>query len=200
MIDLDDIRLRWQQTAPLLDERDRRLFAANEAMAHGHGGVMAVSAATGLARSTINRGIREVCSNCNEVVKRVRRPGAGRKTAVAHQPGLPAALETLIEDAIRGDPCSPLRWVSRSQRRLVKALAEQGFRASQWVVAKLLRDMKYSCQANRKTREGSNHPDRDAQFQHINATVKAAIATGEPAISVDTKKKGVLQRHERSSL
>jgi hypothetical protein len=189
VIDLDDIRLRWQQTAPLLDERDRRLFAANEAMAHGHGGVMAVSAATGLARSTINRGIREVCSNRNEVVKRVRRPGAGRKTAVTHQPGLPAALETLIEDAIRGDPCSPLRWVSRSQRHLVKALAEQGFRASQWVVAKLLRDMKYSCQANRKTREGSNHPDRDAQFQHINATVKAAIAAGEPAISVDTKKK-----------
>ena len=116
MIELDDIRLRWQQTAPLLDERDRRLFAANEAMAHGYGGVMAVSAATGLARSTINRGIREVRSACNEVVKRVRRPGAGRKTAVTHQPDLPAALETLIEDAIRGDPCSPLRWVSRSQR------------------------------------------------------------------------------------
>ena len=192
MIEIDDIRLRWQQTAPLLDERDRRLFAANEAMAHGYGGVMAVSAATGLARSTINRGIREVCANRNEVVHRVRRTGAGRKTAVTHQPGLPAALETLIEDAIRGDPCSPLRWVSRSQRHLVKALAEQGFRASQWVVAKLLRDMKYSCQANRKTREGSNHPDRDAQFQHINATVKAAIAAGEPAISVDTKKKALV--------
>ena len=189
MIDVDDIQLRWQQTAPLLDERDRRLFAANEAMALGYGGVMAVSAATGLARSTINRGIREVCANRNEVVQRVRRPGAGRKTAVTHQPGLPAALETLIEDAIRGDPCSPLRWVSRSQRHLVQALAEQGFRASQWVVARLLRDMKYSCQANRKTREGSNHPDRDAQFQHINMTVKAAIAAGEPAISVDTKKK-----------
>jgi hypothetical protein len=189
VIDVDDIQLRWQQTAPLLDERDRRLFAANEAMALGYGGVMAVSAATGLARSTINRGIREVCANRNEVVQRVRRPGAGRKTAVTHQPGLPAALETLIEDAIRGDPCSPLRWVSRSQRHLVKALAEQGFRASQWVVARLLRDMKYSCQANRKTREGANHPDRDAQFQHINMTVKAAIAAGEPAISVDTKKK-----------
>jgi Rhodopirellula transposase DDE domain len=189
VIDVDDIQLRWQQTAPLLDERGRRLFAANEAMAHGYGGVMAVSAATGLARSTINRGIREGCANRNEVVQRVRRPGAGRKTAVTHQPGLPAALETLIEDAIRGDPCSPLRWVSRSQRHLVKALAEQGFRASQWVVARLLRDMKYSCQANRKTREGSNHPDRDAQFQHINVTVKAAIAAGEPAISVDTKKK-----------
>jgi hypothetical protein len=189
VIDVDDIQLGWQQTAPLLDERDRRLFAANEAMALGYGGVMAVSAATGLARSTINRGIREVCANRNEVVQRVRRPGAGRKTAVTHQPGLPAALETLIEDAIRGDPCSPLRWVSRSQRHLVQALAEQGFRASQWVVARLLRDMKYSCQANRKTREGSNHPDRDAQFQHINMTVKAAIAAGEPAISVDTKKK-----------
>jgi hypothetical protein len=189
VIDVDDIQLRWQQTAPLLDERDRRLFAANEAMALGYGGVMAVSAATGLARSTINRGIREVCASRNEVVQRVRRPGAGRKTAVTHQPGLPAALETLIEDAIRGDPCSPLRWVSRSQRHLVQALAEQGFRASQWVVARLLRDMKYSCQANRKTREGSNHPDRDAQFQHINMTVKAAIAAGEPAISVDTKKK-----------
>ena len=108
---------------------------------------------------------------------------------VAHQPGLPAALETLIEDAIRGDPCSPLLWVSRSQRHLVKALAELGFKASQCVVANLLREMKYSCQANRKTREGGNHPVRDAQFEHINATVKAAIAAGEPAISVDTKKK-----------
>ena len=128
MIDLDYIRLRWQQTAPLLDERDRRVFAANEAMAHGYGGVMAVSAATGLARRTINRGMREVCSNRNEIVTRVCWPGAGRKTAVTHHPGLPAALETLIEDAIRGDPCSPLRWVSRSQRHLVKALRSRGSR------------------------------------------------------------------------
>ena len=119
----------------------------------------------------------------------MRRPGGGRKSAVVHQPGLPAALEALIEDAIRGDPCSPLRWVSRSLRHLVKALAAQGFEASQRVVANLLRELNYSCQANRKTREGSNHPDRDAQFEHINATVKAAIAAGEPAISVDTKKK-----------
>jgi hypothetical protein len=119
----------------------------------------------------------------------VRRGGGGGKSAVAHQPGLPAALEALIEDAIRGDPCSPLRWVSRSLRHLVKALSAQGFQASQRVVANLLRDLKYSCQANRKTREGSNHPDRDAQFAHINTTVKAAIAAGQPAISVDTKKK-----------
>ena len=189
MIDVDDIRSRFDQAAEFLDERGRRLFAANEALAHGYGGVMAASAATGLARSTINRGIRELRSASNPIGSRIRRPGGGRKSAVTHQPGLPAALETLIEDAIRGDPCSPLRWVSRSLRQLVKALAAQGFKASQRVVANLLRELEYSCQANRKTREGGKHPDRDAQFAHINATVKAAVRAGEPAISVDTKKK-----------
>jgi len=189
MIDLAAIQLRWKQSVAFLDERGRRLFAANEAQREGPGCVTAVSRATGLARSTINRGIRELRSGRNEIGSRVRRPGAGRKSAVAHQPGLPAALERLIEDAIRGDPCSPLLWISRSQRHLVKALSAQGFQASQRVVANLLRELNYSCQANRKTREGGNHPDRDAQFAHINATVKAAIAAGEPAISVDTKKK-----------
>lgn len=189
MIDVDDIRLRWRQAEVLLDERGRRLLAANEALAHGYGGVSAVAKATGLARSTINHGIRELRVGRNEIGSRIRRAGGGRKSAVTHQPNLPAALETLIEDAIRGDPCSPLRWVSRSLRHLVKALAAQGFKASQRVVANLLRELHYSCQANRKTREGGNHPDRDAQFAHINATVKAAIAAGEPAISVDTKKK-----------
>jgi hypothetical protein len=189
VIDVDDIRLRWRQAEVLLDERGRRLLAANEALAHGYGGVSAVAKATGLARSTINHGIRELRVGRNEIGSRIRRAGGGRKSAVTHQPNLPAALETLIEDAIRGDPCSPLRWVSRSLRHLVKALAAQGFKASQRVVANLLRELHYSCQANRKTREGGNHPDRDAQFAHINATVKAAIAAGEPAISVDTKKK-----------
>jgi hypothetical protein len=131
---------------------DGGCFVANEAMAQGHGGVTATAAATGLARSTINRGIAELRSGHNEIGERVRRPGGGRKSAVAHQPGLPGALEALIEDAIRGDACSPLRWVSRSLRHLVKALAAQGFQASQRVVANLLREMKYSCQANRKTR------------------------------------------------
>jgi len=189
VIDIDDIRSRYRQAAEFLDERGRRLFAANEAVAQGYGGVTATAAATGLARSTINDGIRELRAGRNDIGNRIRRCGGGRKSAVALQPGLPAALETLIEDAIRGDPCSPLRWVSRSQRHLVKALAAQGFQASQRVVANLLRGLNYSCQANRKTREGANHPDRDAQFAHINATVKAAIADGEPAISVDTKKK-----------
>jgi hypothetical protein len=165
------------------------LFAANEALALGPGGVKATAEATGLARSTIGRGLVELRAGRNEIGNRVRRPGGGRKSAVAHQPDLPAALEGLIEDAIRGDPCSPLRWVSRSLRHLVTALAAQGFQASQRVVAGRLHHWHYTCQANRKTREGSRHPDRDAQFQHINATVKAAIAAGQPAISVDTKKK-----------
>ena len=189
MINVDEIRLRWQLAAPFLDERGRRLFAANEVLALGRGGVTATSRATGLARSTINRGIDELQSAGNAIDRRVRRPGGGRKRAVVHQPGLPAALEALIEAAIRGDPCSPLRWVSRSQRQLVKSLAERGFKASQRVVANLLHALNYSCQANSKTREGGKHPDRDAQFNHINATVKAAINAGEPAISVDTKKK-----------
>jgi hypothetical protein len=192
VIDIDDIRMRWQHVAVHLDERGRRLFAANEALGWHYGGVTATAEATGLARSTINRGIRELRSSRSEIAGRIRRPGGGRKSAVAHQPNLPAALEALIDDAIRGDPCSSLRWVSRSLRHLVKALAAQGFKASQRVVANLLRELNYSCQANRKTREGANHPDRDAQFAHINAMVKAAISAGEPAISVDTKKKEVL--------
>ncbi len=158
-------------------------------MSAGRGGVTAVSTATGIARSTINRGVAELKAACIEPVGRIRRPGGGRKRAVDHQPGLLPALEALIEAAIRGDPETPLRWVSRSQRNIAEALRRQGFEVSQKLVGVLLRQLEYSCQANRKTREGTSHPDRDAQFEHINATVKAAIAAGEPAISVDTKKK-----------
>ena len=172
-----------------LDERGRRLFVANEALALGYGGVTATSMGTGVARSTINRGIAELRAGRPDQGPRIRRPGGGRKRAVIRQPTLLAALETLIEDAIRGDPESPLRWVSRSKRNIVTALTGQGFQASQKLVGQLLRQLKYSCQANRKTREGTSNPDRDAQFQHINAAVKAAIADDQPAISVDTKKK-----------
>jgi hypothetical protein len=189
MIDIADIRKRWRKAVAFLDERGRRVFAANEALAQGSGGVTATSIATGLARSTIDRGIQELRSARNDLGTRLRRPGAGRKSAATQQPELPAALEKLIEDAIRGDPMSPLRWVSRSQRHLVRELTAQGFKVSQRVVGKLLRELHYSCQANRKTREGNNNPDRNAQFEQVNATVQAAIAAGEPAISVDTKKK-----------
>jgi hypothetical protein len=190
--DSDGLKARFERTVAFLDERGRRLFAANEALALGYGGITATSIATGLARSTINRAIKELREGDNEIGSAIRRPGGGRKSAVELQPELPAALEALIEDAIRGDPCSPLRWVSRSQRHIVKALAAQGFKASQRVVGKLLRELNYGCQANRKTREGESHPDRNEQFEHINTTVKAAIAAGVPAISVDTKKKELI--------
>ena len=162
---------------------------AGEALSLGHGGVTAVAAATGMARSTINRGLGELKAGHADLGGAIRRPGGGRKRAVETQPGLLMALEALIEDAIRGDPESPLRWVSRSQRNIAEALRCQGFEVSQKLVGRLLRELKYSCQANRKTREGSSHPDRNAQFEYINVTVKAAITAGEPAISVDTKKK-----------
>jgi Rhodopirellula transposase DDE domain len=189
VIDIDDIRQRYQNAFGFLDERGRRLFAANEALALGYGGVTAASMATGLARSTINRGIAELRVGRQDPRPRIRRPGGGRKKALVHQPDLLAALEALVEDAIRGDPCSPLLWVSRSQRHIVTALTGQGFKVSQKLVGKLLRQLKYGCQANHKTREGASNPDRDAQFRHINTTVKAAIADGQPVISVDTKKK-----------
>ena len=165
------------------------MFAANEAMVLGHGGVTAVALVTGMARSTINRGIAELKSSGNKIGRRIRKPGGGRRLAEESQPGLVAAIEALVEGAIRGDPGSVLRWISRSQRNIVDALSKQGFRASQKLVGRLLRQMQYSCQANKKTREGSNQPDRNAQFAYINASLKAAIAAGEPVISVDTKKK-----------
>ena len=189
MIDVEALRTHYRRIAGFLDERERRLFAANEALALGRGGVTAVSAASGIARRTINRGIAELKAGGNELGERVRRRGGGRKSAVDRQPGLRSALEELIEDAIRGDPQSPLRWVSRSQRNIATALRQQGFVVSQKLVGVLLRALDYSCQANRKTREGTQHPDRNAQFEYINARVKAALAAGQPAISVDTKKK-----------
>jgi len=189
MVDVGSIRARYEQLVAFLDERGRRLFAATEAVSVGVGGVTAVSRATGIARSTINRGIAELKAGCHEIGGRVRRAGGGRKRAVERQPGLLAALEALIEHAIRGDPEAPLRWVSRSQRNIAEALRHQGFAVSQKLVGLLLRELEYSCQANRKTREGTSHPDRNAQFEHINATVKTAIAAAAPAISVDTKKK-----------
>src|SRR5918994_2253558 len=189
MIDVEGLRPRYARMVPFLDERGRRLFAAGEALSLGHGGVTAVAAATGMARSTINRGIADLKAGHDDLGGAIRRPGGGRKRAIETQPGLLAALEALIEDAIRGDPEAPLRWVSRSQRNIAEALRRQGFEVSQKLVGRLLRALEYSCQANRKTREGSSHPDRNAQFASINATVRTAITAGAPATSVDTNKK-----------
>lgn len=189
MIDIAAIKSRFKAIEPFLSERDRRLFAAGEALAAGRGGIAAVSAATGIARSTIGRGLIDLRFGTAPFGARVRRPGGGNKRATEAQPGLLDALNDLVEPSIRGDPEAPLRWVSKSQRHLSAALAERGFTAGQKLVGRLLKQLGFSLQANSKTREGSNHPDRNAQFDHINAQVKAFQAAGEPVISVDTKKK-----------
>jgi Rhodopirellula transposase DDE domain len=189
MIDVDAIKSRFAMLSPILDERGRRRFAASEAQAAGRGGIMGVHQATGIARSTIGRGLTELRLGADQLEGRVRCPGAGRKTAIETQPGLLPALDELVQSSIRGDPEAPLRWVSKSQRHLSAALARQGFTAGQKLVGRLLKRLGFSLQANSKTREGSNHPDRNAQFAHINAEVKAFQAAGQPVISVATKKK-----------
>jgi len=189
MIDIAIITARFDALARFLNERDRRLFAASEARAAGRGGIAAVSRATGIARSTIGRGLADLQSGAVPSSTRVRRRGGGCKAATQTQPGLLDALKDLVQSSIRGDPEAALLWVSKSQRILSAALAERGFTAGQKLVGRLLRRLGFSLQANAKTREGTSHPDRNAQFEHINAEVKAFQAVGEPVISVDTKKK-----------
>ena len=189
MIDTVAIRARFEALAPHLNERARRLFAASEAHAAGRGGITAVCQATGVARSTIGRGLVELRNGETPSSRRIRRAGGGRKPKVRTEPGLLDTLSTLVESATRGDPEAALLWVSRSQRHLAGALAQRGFTASQKLVGRLLRRLGFSLQANRKTREGTSHPDRNAQFEYINAQIKAFQSAGQPTISVDTKKK-----------
>lgn len=175
-----------------MDERGRRQWAAAEARELGWGGVTAVSQATGLSRTTIMAGLRELDlppRRREAEAVRVRRPGGGRKPLTHHDPDLLAALEALIEPATRGDPQSPLRWTCKSTRRLADELSRQHHPISVNSVAGLLRQGGYSLQSNRKTREGASHPDRNAQFEHINGQVRKFLDRNQPAISVDTKKK-----------
>jgi hypothetical protein len=191
VIDHAAIRLRYEALGPLLDERGRRRFAAAEALAAGRGGVTAVSRITGVARSTIDRGLAELRGDAAPAAApaRVRRTGGGRRPLVVTDPSLLPDLKELVEPTTRGDPIAPLLWTAKSLRHLAAGLGELGHRVCHNVVADLLRGMGYSLQANRKTLEGTSHPDRDAQFGYLNAAVKAALTAGEPAISVDTKKK-----------
>jgi len=189
MIDIDLIRSRYAGLSPHLDERGRRLFAATEARTAGYGGIVAVSRATGIAPSTIGRGLRELDEADPLPPGWVRREGGGRKTLVESDPGLLAALLALVRPTERGDPESPLRWTCLSLRQLEAALKARGHPVSHMVVGTLLKAEGFSLQANRKTLEGSSHPDRDAQFGHIARSTAAALAAGEPVISVDTKKK-----------
>jgi len=180
----------------LLDERMRRLMAANEARVLGRGGISEVSRACGLSRKAIAKGMREIEAGTAPPPGRVRQPGAGRKKITAQDPGLMPALERLIEPETRGDPESPLRWTCKSTRTLAAQLARHKHPISHMKVAQLLRARGYSLQGNRKTEEGGDHPDRDAQFRHINTQVRRALAKGTPVISVDTKKKELVGNYE----
>jgi transposase len=188
VVDVEAMRERYLALRPFLDERQRRLFAAAEARAAGWGGVSAASRATGIARSTIDRALADLDAGL-AAEDRVRRVGGGRKELTTIDPELVADLERIVAPTTRGDPEQPLRWTIKSLRQIAKALNELGHRISHTKVGGLLRRLGYSLQANRKTREGTNHPDRNAQFDYINQTVGAALAAAQPAISVDTKKK-----------
>jgi len=189
MVEIDAIKQRFTFLAPVLDERTRRLVAAAEALAIGWGGAVAVSRATGVSRRAIRQGIGELQSAPRPTAGRIRRPGGGRKKTIEKDPTLRDDLERLVEPLSRGGPESPLRWTCKSVRKLAEELNRQGHRTSAHLVANLLHDLGYSLQANRKTREGEGHPDRNNQFDHLNHTVKEYLAAGDPAISVDTKKK-----------
>ena len=189
MVDEVAIGEKFRALAGELNERQRRLWAASEARAVGRGGIVATSRATGISVPTIRKGIAELESGERLDVGRVRRPGGGRHALTVLDPTLLRDLEALVESGSRGDPESLLRWTSKSVRRLAAGLRQQGHSVHFTTVAKLLGLLGYSLQANVKTREGASHPDRDRQFEHINAVAEAAVAAGVPLISVDTKKK-----------
>ena len=189
---IESIRRKFDDLSDDLDERGRRRWAAVEARALGHGGITSVCLATGLSDRTIRRGLQELADPDPLPADRQRRHGAGRKPSAQTQPGLREALDRLVEPVTRGSPISPLRWTCKSTRRLARELRHQGFTVSASSVRRLLRDLGYSLQANRKTREGKQHPDRDGQFRHIHRRLLAYRRRHEPAVSVDTKKKEVL--------
>jgi len=188
---IEQIRLKYEAFTPYLNEQTRRVWAAIEARSLGHGGISAVSEATGLSRNTIAAGQRtlEEAPEATVVAGGIRKPGGGRKRVEDQDVGLIEALERLVEPTTRGDPQSPLRWTCKSVSKLAQALKQQGHCVSAKTVYTLLRSMDYSLQSNRKTREGKNHPERDAQFEHIATTVAQFQQKQRPVISIDTKKK-----------
>ena len=192
----ESIRFRYDQLAPTLDERSLRLFAATEAAALGHGGVSRVSRITGIARTTITRGQRELTEGKCGATNRIRRAGGGRKKVVTLDPIALQELERLVEPLSRGDPDSPLRWTCKSIRTLAEELTRSGHTVShRWVWA-TLHELDYSLQANRKMEEGNQHADRNAQFEHINDRVAEEILAGNPVISADTKKKELVGNYK----
>jgi len=183
------ISARYEALKLVLDERARRLLAAAESQVVGKGGISAVSQATGISRPVIRQGVAELKDPTSLVPGRIRRKGGGRKKAVDKDESLKSDLQGLLESTTRGDPESPLRWTCRSVRQLTTELTRMKHRVSHQVVADLLHTLGYSLQANSKTKEGSDHPDRNAQFEHLNGKVKWCLGRRQPVISVDTKKK-----------
>jgi hypothetical protein len=187
------MQARFQKYSRFLDERSLRLVAAADARELGYGGVSRVARASGLSRTTILRGIEELASGAKAAAPgRIRKEGGGRKRADVADGTLKRDLEGLVEPTERGDPENPLRWTTKSVRTLSRALKEMSHDVCPVVVARLLRELGYSLQANRKTLEGASHPDRNAQFEHINARVREFLAAGDPVVSVDTKKKEIV--------
>jgi transposase len=187
--DVAGITARYDALKALLDERSRRLLAAAESQAIGKGGISAVARATGLSRLVIRQGIADLKNPSALAPGRVRREGGGRKRAVVKDTTLRTDLEELLESTTRGDPEAPLRWTCKSVRQLTAELRRMKHQVSHQVVADLLHELGYSLQANRKTKEGDSHPDRNAQFEHLNGKVKWSLGRRQPVISVDTKKK-----------
>ena len=196
-----EIKARYASLKGTLTERSRRLFAGSEALALGYGGMAAVSRATGLSAMTVKRGLQE-CQAIESGIaptltpQRIRLPGGGRKKLTEKHPNLLPTLNELVASTTRGDPESPLLWTARSQRNLVEALQEKGYRVSKHSLAKLLSELGYSLQGNKKKLEGAQHPDRNGQFEHVNETVRRQLAAGDPAISVDAKKKELVGQYK----
>ena len=193
-----ELKQKLDSVWPLLDERTRRLLAANEAASLGFGGISVVHRACGLSRRSIAQGIREIQDGVAPAKGNIRRSGGGRKSITVSDPHLLEALEKMIDSQTRGDPQSPLRWICKSTRAIAKQLSKKRHPVSHMKVAQLLHDLKFSLQSNRKTEEGSDHPERDAQFRHINTAVKKSLRQGLPVISVDTKKKELIGNYDHA--
>jgi hypothetical protein len=194
------VEAKYITLKPLLNERARRLWAAVEARSLGRGGIIRVAEATGLARATIRAGLRELALPISDddgslSGGRLRPPGGGRKPVTDHDPDLLRELEALVDPVTRGDPMSPLLWTCKSAEKLAEGLRVRGHVVSERTVNRLLHDLGYSLQSNRKTIEGEGHPDRDAQFQFINRRAKAFQRQGQPVVSVDTKKKELVGQY-----
>jgi len=198
MIDIAALKEKFNSVWNLLDERNRRMMAANEARSLGHGGISLVHQACGLSRDAISKGIRELQEGIFPPAGRIRKAGGGRKAIAVTDPSLSAALEKIIETGTRGDPESPLRWTCKSTRTIARLLSAKGHPVSHTKIAQLLHELNYSLQGNRKLEEGDDHPDRDAQFRHINAAVKKRLAQNLPVISVDTKKKELIGNYSNA--